>query len=212
MRVISLQVGRAQEVEWDGRTVRTGIYKMPVAGPVRVGPTGLEADEQADPTVHGGSDKAVYLYPSEHYGPWRAELGGIELPWGSFGENLTIEGLVEGDVGIGDRFRAGSVLLVVRQPRFPCFKLGMRFGDPGMLKRFLASERSGFYCAVERAGVLSAGDPLEPVERHPVRLTVLDVVRLRAGTTVDADLRRRALQHPGLPAAFRAGLEQRWAG
>src|SRR5438552_8126480 len=140
MRVVSVNVGGPREVEWRGRRVRTSIWKTPVAGRVRVGRLDLEGDEQSDLAVHGGPDKAVYVYPSEHYDDWRRELPGTDLPWGAFGENLTIQGLLEDGVRIGDRLRAGSAEVSVTQPRMPCYKLGVRFGRDDMVKRFLARD------------------------------------------------------------------------
>ena len=146
MRVVALSVGLPREVDWRGNVVLTSIFKAPVDRRLRVTTLNLEGDEQSDLTVHGGVDKAVYAYPSEHYGmapgaAWR------EIPRGVFGENLTTEGLLE-DVRIGDRFGIGSAEFVVTQPRLPCFKLGIRFGRPDILKRMLQSGRTGFYFAV----------------------------------------------------------------
>src|SRR5882724_12583457 len=157
MRVLSVNVGSPREVQWQGRPVRTSIWKSPVTGPVIVKTLNLDGDQQADLTVHGGEKKAVYVYPSEHYALWRAELPGVDLPWGAFGENLTTEGLMEDSVHIGDRFRIGSAELVVTQPRMPCFKLGIRFGRPDIVKRFLRSGRTGFYLTVTREGQVEAG-------------------------------------------------------
>ena len=162
MKVVSLSVGLPREVEWDGQTVLTSIFKEPVDRRLRVTTLNFEGDEQSDLTVHGGVDKAVYVYPSEHYESWRRELAGMDLPWAMFGENLTTEGLRE-DVRIGDRFRIGSAEFVVTQPRLPCYKLGIRFGRMDMLKRMLRSGRTGFYFAVTREGEVGAGDAIEPI-------------------------------------------------
>jgi MOSC domain-containing protein YiiM len=151
MRIVSLSVGLPREIEWHGRTVLTSIFKTPVDRRLRVTTLNFEGDEQSDLTVHGGVDKAVYVYPSEHYESWRGELHGMDLPWAIFGENLTTEGLLE-DVRIGDRFRIGSAEFVVMQPRLPCYKLGIRFGRPDILKRMLQSGRTGFYFAVTTEG------------------------------------------------------------
>jgi len=177
MRVVSIQVGRPREIEWRGKTVRTSIFKEPVSGPVRVGKLNLAGDEQADLSVHGGVDKAVYAYPSEHYAHWRDELPGVELPWGSFGENLTTEGLSETAVRIGDRLSIGSAEFLVTQPRLPCFKLAIRFGRPDMVKRFQRSGRSGFYLAVAREGTISAGDPIQVLSTEGSGFKVADVAR-----------------------------------
>ena len=151
----------------------------------------FEGDEQSDLTVHGGVDKAVYVYPSEHYEDWRRELPGMDLPWAVFGENLTTEGLLE-DVRIGDRFRIGSAEFVVTQPRLPCYKLGIRFGRMDMLKRMLRSGRTGFYFAVTTEGEVGAGDAIEPIARAEEDLTVADVVNLYTVDAKNQELLRRA--------------------
>ncbi|MGD8395685.1 MAG: MOSC domain-containing protein, partial [Candidatus Eiseniibacteriota bacterium] len=160
-------MGTPREVTWRGRTVRTSIWKGAVAGRVRTAGDHLAGDGQADRSVHGGHDKAVYAYPSEHYPCWQRELGGGALPHGVFGENLTTAGLVEQDLRPGDRLRIGSTVLTVTQPRLPCYKLGIRFGRPDMVKRFHASRRSGFYLSITTAGELGAGDAIvvESVDR-----------------------------------------------
>ena len=209
MRLMSISVGLPREVEWRGRTVRTSIFKAPVSGPVRVGPLNLEGDQQSDLAVHGGRDKAVYAYPSEHYAFWRAELPGAELPWGAFGENWTTEGLREDAVHIGDRLRAGSAEFVVTQPRLPCYKLGIRFGRPDMVKRFQHSGRTGFYLAVLREGEVTAEDPLEWLARDERGVTVADVVALYTADAANQDLLRRASDLPALPEGWRDYFRQR---
>ena len=205
MKLLSIQVGLPREVRWQRRTVSTGIFKEPVQGPVMMRTLNLDGDRQADLTVHGGAQKAVYVYPSEHYGPWRAELPGVELPWGAFGENLTTEGLVEDEVHIGDRFRIGEAEVQVTQPRMPCFKLGIRFGDPEMINRLLESRRSGFYLAVLREGRVEAGDPVELLGRDPNLVTVDEVNRLFLGEQ-DDDALERALQVEALPESWKVHL------
>ncbi len=143
MQLLSVNTGLPREVHVNGRTVRTSIWKSPIEGRVRVTTLNIDGDEQSDLTVHGGPFKAVYCYPSEHYAYWRDELPGVDLPRGVFGENLTTEGLLETDVCIGDRFRAGTAEFLVTQPRQPCFKLGIRFGREDMLRRFLAERPTG---------------------------------------------------------------------
>src|SRR3954464_10613390 len=198
MKVVSLSVGLPREVEWHGRTVLTSIFKAPVDRRLQVTTLNVEGDEQSDLTVHGGVDKAVYVYPSEHYEDWRRELPGMDLPWAIFGENLTTEGLLE-DVRIGDRFRIGSAEFVVTQPRLPCYKLGIRFGRPDILKRMLRSGRTGFYFAVVTEGEVGAGDPIEPIARAEEDLTVKDIVSLYTVDAKNQELLRRAMQASGLP-------------
>lgn len=205
MRVVSVNVGLPREVAWRGKTVTTGIFKDPVAGRVALRAVNLEGDRQADLAVHGGPDKAVYAYPSEHYPHWRDELGVESLPWGAFGENLTTEGWLEDLVCVGDRFRAGSAELEVSQPRQPCFKLGLRHERPDLPKRFLQSGRSGFYLRVVREGEVGAGDPFERIHRDARGLSVSALVSL-PGDGADAALARRALEHPALAEAWKTAL------
>jgi MOSC domain-containing protein YiiM len=209
MKVVSLSVGLPREVEVHGGTVLTSIFKAPVDRRLRVTTLNFEGDEQSDLSVHGGIDKAVYAYPSEHYEYWRRELPQADLPWGVFGENLTTEGLIEADVRIGDRFRVGSAEFVVTQPRMPCYKLGIRFGRPGILKRFLQSGRSGFYFAVTLEGEVGAGDSIELIARAEEGLTVADVVNLYTVDAENQELLRRATQSSILPESWRDYFRKR---
>jgi MOSC domain-containing protein YiiM len=212
MRVLSLNVGLPREVSWRGRTVRTGIFKDPVAGRRRVAGVQIEGDGQADRSVHGGRDKAVYAYPSEHYPFWRQELGREDLRWGAFGENLTTEGLLETEVCVGDRFRVGTAELIVTQPRQPCFKLGMRFERPDIVKRFQRSGHSGFYLTVAREGELGAGDSIELLDRDPGSLPVSEVLRaLTRDGARDAALLERASRLTALPESWRRDFRERLA-
>jgi MOSC domain-containing protein YiiM len=208
MRVVSLSVGQPREVEWEGKTVLTSIFKAPVERRLRVTTLNFEGDEQSDLTVHGGPEKAVYAYPSEHYDYWRRELPGTDLPWAVFGENLTTEGLFE-DVRIGDRFRIGSAEFVVTQPRLPCYKLGIRFGRMDMLKRFFHSGRTGFYFSVAVEGEVGPGDAIEPVARSEEGLTVADVVNLYTVDAKNQELLRRATQSPSLPESWKDYFRKR---
>ena len=174
MKLVSVNTGKPRSVDSDGKKVRTSIWKSPREGRVVVRTLNLDGDKQSDLRVHGGPRKAVYIYPSEHYEYWRRQLPGFELPWGAFGENLTTSGLLETDVRIGDRIAIGSAEFEVTQSRQPCFKLGIRFGDDGMLKRFIDSDRSGFYVAVVREGEVGAGDGIAIVGRAEDGLTVTD--------------------------------------
>jgi MOSC domain-containing protein YiiM len=180
MKLISISVGRPREVQWQGETVQTSIFKTPVAGRVQVGRFNIQGDEQSDLEVHGGAEKAVYAYPAEHYDYWREQLPGVELPWGAFGENLTIEGLLETGAHIGDRLRAGTAEFVVTEPRMPCYKLALRFGRPDMVKRFMKSGRTGFYLGVLKEGEIGAGDALELVEADQHRISIAAMVAARS--------------------------------
>lgn len=207
MKLISVNVGLPQEVAWHGGKVATGIFKKPAAGPIRVRRLNLVRDEQADLSVHGGPNKAVYAYPAEHYVYWRKELGG-ELPWGAFGENLTTEGLNESAVRIGDRFRVGTAELTVTQPRVPCYKLGIRFGRPDMVKRFLNSRRTGFYFAVGQEGEVDRGDTIELLARAENSLTIADIFGLYAFEANDREKLQRAMELEALPESWRGYFQE----
>jgi len=207
MKLISVNVGLPRQVVWDGGSVATGIFKQPVPGPIRVERLNLVGDRQADLSVHGGPYKAVYAYPVEHYVYWRSELG-EGLPWGIFGENLTTEGLHERDVRIGDRYRVGTAELIVTQPRVPCYKLGIRFGRPEMVKRFLNSRRSGFYFAVAEEGELTVGDSIELVAREANSLTVADINNLYTFEKNDREMLQRAVQLKALPDTWRGYFQE----
>lgn len=211
MKLVSVNVGLPREVDWQGEKVLTSIWKAPLQGSVMVRTLNLEGDRQSDSSVHGGIDKAVYVYPSEHYSYWRKELPGVELPWGAFGENLTTLGLLEETVQIGDRLRIGSAELVVTQPRMPCFKLAIRFGRPDIIKTFLKSGRTGFYVSVLREGRVTAGDSIECLHDDEQGVTVSDVVSLYGEESKNQALLRRVSELPALPEAWRDYFRKRIA-
>ncbi|MBD2341249.1 MOSC domain-containing protein [Calothrix sp. FACHB-156] len=207
MKLISVCVGLPREVKWKEKSVTTGIFKQPVNGRVMLRSLNLDGDRQADLTVHGGVEKAVYAYPMEHYAYWRQELPDENLPWGAFGENLTIEGLSETQVNIGDCFRIGTAIVMVTQPRFPCFKLNIKFGRDDMVKRFLNSRLSGIYFSVVQEGEIGVGDALELVSRDENNVTVADIVQIYV-READDDLVRRAVQVPALADGLRTYFQQ----
>lgn len=209
MKLVSVNVGLPREVDWRGRAVRTSIWKAPVEGRVRAHRLNLEGDRQSDLSVHGGPEKAVYAYPSEHYEYWGRELRGTDLPWGAFGENFTTEGLREEDVKIGDRLRVGSAEFLVTQPRMPCYKLGVRFGRDDMVKRFLRSGRTGFYLAVLREGEVASGDPVEFAARGDHDVTVADISALYTHEADNQSLLRRAVEVAALPESWRDYFRKR---
>ncbi|AFY75054.1 hypothetical protein Syn7502_03168 [Synechococcus sp. PCC 7502] len=207
MKLISVCVGLPRQVSWKGNSVTTGIFKQPVAGRVTMRSLNLDGDRQADLTVHGGAEKAIYAYPMEHYAYWRQELPNEELPWGAFGENLTVEGLSETTVNIGDRFRIGTAEVMVTQPRFPCFKLNLKFGRDDMVKRFLNSRLSGIYFSVVQEGEVGTGDEIELVKRDENNITVAEIVQIYV-READYDLVRRAIQVPALAVSLRTYFQQ----
>jgi MOSC domain-containing protein YiiM len=208
MKLLSVNVGQPRTVEWQGRQIETGIFKAPSAGPLALRRLNLDGDRQADLTAHGGAHKAVYVYPSEHYDFWRAELPGVDLPWGMFGENFTTAGLLE-DVQIGDRFRVGSAEVLVSEPRVPCYKLELKFGRADMIKRLLASGRTGFYVMVAKEGVVQAGDVIEPLGRAEHSVSIADAIHLYASKQPNPAILRRAVDLEALSDAWRSFLRSR---
>jgi len=208
MTLISINVGRPREITHGGREVTTGIFKVPVAGPVWLGRLNLVGDGQADLRVHGGADKAVYLYPFEHYAFWAGEVGRSDFSYGQFGENFTTRGLVEDEVNIGDIFQISAARMQVTQPRSPCFKLGIRMGDENFPARFAAANRTGFYLRVLEEGMVKAGDAIDRVERAAGSMSVREIFQLRhvGGTRAEHE---RAARLPGLASSWRAAFEKR---
>lgn len=208
MKLISVNIGLPRDVSWQGKTVTTGIFKEPVEGSVMLRMLNLDGDKQADLSVHGGVSKAVYAYPVEHYEFWKSELPHMKLPYGMFGENFTTEGLLEDTVNIGDRFRIGEAEVMVTEPRMPCYKLGVKFGRADMLKRFLASRRTGFYFAVLQEGEVKAGDAIKPLSRDGSDITVADITRLYAFERDDLKLLRRVVQLEALSESWRGYFQK----
>ena len=209
MKIMSINTGLPREIFHEGRLITTGIFKAPIAGRVRVRALNIDGDRQADLTVHGGASKAIYTYPAEHYEYWRKELPDVEFPWGSFGENLTTEGLLESGLYIGDRLCAGSVELVVTEPRLPCYKLNAKFQREDMVKRFLRSRRTGFYFSVAREGEIGAGDAIQVLGRDENRVSVADITRLYAFDRKDFAGMRRAADVKALPEGWRSYFDER---
>jgi MOSC domain-containing protein YiiM len=207
MRILSVNVSMGRPVPWRGRTIETGIFKEPVAGRVAVGPMSLEGDRQVERKYHGGEFKAVYAYAAEDHAWWSQQLG-KELPYGSFGENLTIEGLGTEPACVGDELTIGaSTRLQAVEPRLPCFKLGIRFGDGRMVKRFANAGRWGVYFRVLEAGTVGAGDEARWSRRDPEKFLVGDLARLHLSKDKDRALAKRALGVSALPPLWREELE-----
>jgi MOSC domain-containing protein YiiM len=209
MMVVSVNVALPREVTYKGKTITTGIFKEPAEGRIRLRTLNLDGDRQADLSVHGGPSKAVYAYPIEHYEYWREQLPGVDLPWGMFGENLTVEGLREDRVNIGDRFRIGSAHVVVTEPRLPCHKLAAKFARDDIIKRFLHSGRTGFYFAVLQEGEVGAGDDITSIGRDKHGVTVADITRLYVHDKDDVTTLRRAIQVEALPESWRGYFQKR---
>jgi MOSC domain-containing protein YiiM len=212
MKLVSVNTGLPREVNWHGRIVTTGIFKQPIENHVAVRNLNLDGDRQADLTVHGGEYKAVYCYPVAHYDYWTRELPGQQLPMGMFGENFTTDGLLEDSVYIGDQFSVGSAEVIVTQPRLPCYKLGVRFQSDDMVKRFLASGRTGFYLAVTHEGEVGAGDEIKVIDQDPNRVPVSEITRLyitkRYGDDEVSSV-RRVMRVAALPESWKEYFRER---
>jgi len=212
VKLLSLNVARPRLIVYNGETINTGIFKQPVSGPVQLRTLNLDGDRQADLSVHGGPNKAVYGYPSEHYPHWRKDLPGVDLPWGMFGENFTTVGLAEEDLHVGDRFQIGAAIIVVRQPRTPCYKLVAKFQREDMIERFLRSGRSGFYFSVEKEGSVSEGDTFELLQRARDGITIAEMNRLFVDDRYSRSLLEKAIATPALPPDWRDYLDNRLRG
>ena len=209
MKIVSVNVGLPRPALHNGEPVSTGIFKEPVTGRIALRVLNLDGDRQADLSVHGGPEKAVYVYPSEHYDFWKGELPEMDLPWGVFGENFTTAGLLETQINIGDKFRVGSAEVMVTQPRLPCYKLGIRFGRSDMIRRFLVSERTGFYLSVQKEGEVGAGDQFEFIETNRQDVSVTDITRLYTTEKRNEGLLRRAIAVAALPQSWREYFQER---
>lgn len=211
MKIISLNVALPRLVRRNGEPVSTGIFKESIAERLMMRTLNLDGDRQADLSVHGGKDKAVYVYPAEHYEYWKSEFPEMDLPWGMFGENFTTTGLLETEINIGDKFRIGSAEVMVTQPRMPCYKLGIRFGRNDIIKRFLASERSGFYLAVLKEGEVGSGDEFELIGKDGSNVRIVDITRLYTSEKHNKDLLRQAIAVDALPENWREYFRERLA-
>ena len=210
MKVLSVNVGLPRKVIFNGQTITTAIFKDPVNVPIMLRKLNLDGDRQADLTVHGGVDKAVYSYPAEHYGYWRKQFPNMDFEWGLFGENFTTEGLMEDAVNVGDQFQVGSVKIVASQPRMPCYKLGVRFGTMDIIRRFLISGRPGIYFKVLKEGEVQTGDRIEITKKDKNNVTVKDIVRLYVyrDDTGNIETMRRATKISVLPEGWRHEFQQ----
>lgn len=209
MKIISVNVGLPVKVNFGKEIVTTAIFKNPIKHRIKLYKLNLEGDKQADLTVHGGIDKAVYSYPSEHYKFWKKEIKDFEYSWGTFGENLTTEGLVEDVVNIGDKFRIGSAKVVATQPRMPCYKLAVRFGRMDIIRRFMESERSGIYFKVAQEGEIGVEDKIELIKSDENKVTIRDIVRLQTNGGIDTEMMNRAIKVKDLPDGWRNYLMEK---
>lgn len=206
MLVRSVNISLPQTVPYRGKSIRTGIFKQPVAGPVRIRRMGLEGDVQVDRRYHGGTNKAVYSYAADHNDHWQADLG-REIEPGTFGENLTTEGLLEDRVRVGDQFRFGSAVLEAVQPRQPCFKLGLRVGSAAFVNRFRVAGRPGIYWKVIEEGTVTAGDAIELVSPSKISITIHDLWRMVSQNEPDPEIAALLLNHFSFDSEWREPLE-----
>ena len=211
MKVLSVNVGFPRKILFNGQIITTAIFKDPVKGPISLRKLNLDGDKQADLTVHGGLDKAVYSYPSEHYVYWRKQFPNTDLVWGMFGENFTTEGLFEDAVNVGDQFQIGSAKLVATQPRMPCYKLGVRFGRMDVIRRFMASGRPGIYFKVLTEGEVQRDDKIKIIRRDKNNVTVKDIVSLYIARNDinNIETMKRATKIRDLPEGWRYEFEQK---
>lgn len=199
-------VGTIAEIEHRQEKITTGIYKLPVDQPTTVSQQGISGDHQADLEAHGGADKAIYCYSWNNYLFWRDELKRPSLCFGQFGENLTVTGLTDDTVYIGDIYRMGEIVVQVTQPRVPCFKLGIKMSDTEFPKRFAQSGRVGFYLRVLQTGQISVGDPIELIRRDPDSLTIFCAMQAKQPCIEQRDYIRRLLAISALSQAWRTEL------
>lgn len=211
-RLLSVNVGGPREVAWEGKAIRTAIWKDPVAGRRMVRRLNIDGDDQADRAAHGGEHRAVFVYQIEAYRYWERELGRDDFAWGQFGENFTVEGLPDDEVCIGDRYRIGEALFEVTQPRVTCFRLGLRMAEVRMPSLVVAHHRPGFYLRVLQEGTVAAGDVIERVRFGPEQLTVAEADGLLYLPHKSRSGLERALRIPALSdgwkGSFRALLER----
>ena len=209
MKLLAISVGKSRQIEYNNRSITTGIYKHPIEGPVRISASGLEGDIQVDRKNHGGPDKAIYAYTVENYRYWESVLESAEFPYGQFGENFSVSGMPDDFVHIGDIFRMGRTLVQVTQPRVPCFKLGIKMGDPGFVDRFLRSGRVGFYLRVLEGGKVEVGDSITKIEENASRLNIRDCMLALIKGPRQHEIIEQALTIKALSEAWKKDLQHR---
>lgn len=209
MKILSTNIAQARTVLWNGNPIQTGIFKYPVTPPIRLGREDVERDKVIDRRYHGGIDKACYLYSADHYGFWREKYPNLEWDYGMFGENLTVQGLDEDEMRIGDIYKLGEALVQVSQPRQPCFKLGIRFGDQDILKEFIQSGFSGSYLRVLEEGDVDEGQEMILEERNESAMTVRKIFTLLYDKHADQSQLAEAIATPHLAESAQNGLRKR---
>jgi MOSC domain-containing protein YiiM len=209
LKIFGLALGGIETLSYRGKSVRTGIFKTPVEGPIWLGKTGVADDVQVDLKNHGGVDKAVYAYSLENLRHWSSLRGEPAYAAGHLGENLTLEDLDDHAVHLGDQFQIGETLLEVTQPRVPCFKLGIRMNDMRFVETFLRSGRTGFYLRVLQEGWVYRGDSVIGLHQDPHQVSIPDAMKALLKGPEQKHWIQRALEVPALSAAWREDLETR---
>ena len=209
MKIAGIAIGSVEEISYRGKKVKTGIFKKPVQHPIFLGREGLEGDIQVDKKNHGGPDKAVYAYGLENLHYWSRLREEPDYAPGHMGENLTIEGLVDQEVSIGDQFQMGSAIVEVTQPRVPCFKLGIRMQHPKFVGEFLTSGRTGFYLRVLQEGRIQVGDAVTRIHADPQKVSIPNIMKALIKGPDQAFWIAQALSVPALSTAWREDLEER---
>lgn len=212
MQLESIFVGQPQVVEFQGREISTSIFKEEISGPVFVNTLNIEGDKQADLTVHGGVEKAVYMYPSEHYDYWKRTRPDLSFEKGTFGENLSTTGIMEEDINVGDIIQIGEAVFQVTGPRMPCFKLGIKMGDNTIIKDFLNSERNGFYLKVNQEGIIHKGDRVKLIEKSEFSFQMKEFIQAYHSRKTDRELLERAVEAPQMPEDWRVYFIQKLRG
>jgi len=209
MELLAISLAEPKQVTYDDRLISTGIYKEPVEGPVKASAFGLEGDVQVDLKNHGGKDKAIYVYTVENYRFWERELKKLPLPFGQFGENLTVSGMSDEAVHIGDIFQIGKIVAQISQPRVPCFKLGIKMGDPSFVNVFLTSGRTGFYFRVLEEGEVCPGDKIILLQEDEERLNIQDAMLAIVKGPRQQEIIEKALRIKALSQSWQESLEKR---
>lgn len=209
MKVVSVNIGEKRTVEWRGKPVETGIFKYPVEGSIELGETDVEKDVVVDRRYHGGINKACYLYSADHYDFWKEKYPDLEWDYGMFGENITVEGLNESQIQIGDIFSIGECRVQVTQPRQPCFKLGIRLGTQAALKAFINAPYPGVYVKLIEKGKVKAGDSMRLSERLHNSIGLLEIWELLYAPEKDRELLEFAIDFQHLADECRASLRKR---
>lgn len=209
MKIAGIAIGGIEEIPYRGKKVKTGIFKKPIAGPIFLGREGLEGDIQVDRKNHGGPDKAVYAYSLENLRYWSKLRNEPDYAAGHMGENLTLEGLDDHAVSIGDQFQIGSVIVEVSQPRVPCFKLGIRMQKPQFVGEFLTSGRTGFYLRVIQEGLIETGDEVTRIHEPPLKVSIPNAMKALIKGPDQAFWIAQALSVPALSTAWREDLVER---